>query len=466
MVTKKDIRQLLKKGLTGWQAGLLVFEDSWLVDHGGEGFLGPEDISAIKAGLRTPRDTEDYNTLIRLYRVVDYIERQAFTFTAVAGLLLERVAGIGFIYYAHYMARWAMRELPLIVTEKQLVSLKRSQKSFKLKQLHCLDQVISLRAYEMASEEQKAEEEHLEEDIEQWAPDLYQQAQGEIQGLIEAGKLTPVRLPMPANEVGKFQPGQWRTDIEEWPVTASPEWSEEKASEMLQTGFSGRELYKARLPEWVREVEKFDLWLTDEDLWPTEEPPYSFAIIQEPAKHQVDKRGFYKPTYLSVWPMRPIGAGQDDPDFAKTLAAGVAPRAMEMVEATLVRRQVLEEVSRIVGIDVAGNVTEIMELFLEPSLGRYNLFSSYHKSTMEALESLESGKDKRDLPEEYLTHLTPGDRMLGEFPALPPINPAKIKPPAAKVREIRGWISEVLGDNWWKTGPRASEPEEEASDAS
>ena len=59
MVTKKDIRQLLKKGLTGWQAGLLVFEDSWLVDHGGEGFLGPEDISAIKAGLRTPRDTED-----------------------------------------------------------------------------------------------------------------------------------------------------------------------------------------------------------------------------------------------------------------------------------------------------------------------------------------------------------------------------------------------------------------------
>jgi len=41
VVTKKDIRQLLKKGLTGWQAGLLVFEDSWLVDHGGEGFLGP-----------------------------------------------------------------------------------------------------------------------------------------------------------------------------------------------------------------------------------------------------------------------------------------------------------------------------------------------------------------------------------------------------------------------------------------
>ena len=56
---------------------------------------------------------------------------------------------------------------------------------------------------------------------------------------------------------------------------------------------------------------------------------------------------------------------------------------------------------QIVGIDVAGNVTEIMEPFLEPSLGRYNLFSSYHKSTMEALESLESGKDKRDLPEEY-----------------------------------------------------------------
>ena len=90
--------------------------------------------------------------------------------------------------------------------------------------------------------------------------------------------------------------------------------------------------------------------------------------------------------------------GQDDPDFEKTLAAGVAPRAMEMVEDLLARKQVLEEVSRIVGIDVAGNVTEIMEPFLEPSLGRYNLFSSYHKSTMEALESLESGKDKRDLP--------------------------------------------------------------------
>ena len=54
------------------------------------------------------------------------------------------MAGIGFIYYAHYMARWAMQSSSDSDREAACL-LKRSQKSFKLKQLHCLDQVISSR---------------------------------------------------------------------------------------------------------------------------------------------------------------------------------------------------------------------------------------------------------------------------------------------------------------------------------
>ena len=72
MTTKKDISKLLSKGLTGKEAGRLILEDNWLVDHMREGFLSPKDVSAIKAGLKTTQDIQDYNSYVETYRIIDY----------------------------------------------------------------------------------------------------------------------------------------------------------------------------------------------------------------------------------------------------------------------------------------------------------------------------------------------------------------------------------------------------------
>ena len=50
MPTKTDIKKILSKGLTGKQAGKLIFQDNWLVDTRRGGFLSERDMSSLKAG--------------------------------------------------------------------------------------------------------------------------------------------------------------------------------------------------------------------------------------------------------------------------------------------------------------------------------------------------------------------------------------------------------------------------------
>lgn len=73
---KTDVKKLIAGGLSGWEAGLLVFRDSWEVDHDRPGLLTKRDIDRLRNGLRSTKDTQDYNSLISLYRVVDFISRQ------------------------------------------------------------------------------------------------------------------------------------------------------------------------------------------------------------------------------------------------------------------------------------------------------------------------------------------------------------------------------------------------------
>ncbi len=73
---KAEVKKLIAGGLSGWEAGLLVFRDSWEVDHDRPGLLTKRDIDRLRNGLRSSKDTEAYNALISLYRVVDFIRRQ------------------------------------------------------------------------------------------------------------------------------------------------------------------------------------------------------------------------------------------------------------------------------------------------------------------------------------------------------------------------------------------------------
>ena len=60
MPTKKDVKRLLKKGLTGKEAARLVIQDSWQVDNFKPGFLSTSDLRAVIDSL-PPSEGAEYN---------------------------------------------------------------------------------------------------------------------------------------------------------------------------------------------------------------------------------------------------------------------------------------------------------------------------------------------------------------------------------------------------------------------
>ena len=278
MANKSDIKRLLKKGLTGWEAGLLVFEDSWLTDRDKEGFLSQSDLGAIKSSLHSQRDIADYNRLIQLYRTVDYISRQASTMVLAAGWQVERAIGLAEVAAMGYIARTRFSFLPLIVTEKQLQDMKAEQREKLSKRYYCLNEVIAKRAYHKAREQ--ASKLPLDpEDIEVEAPELWQQAEQQIAGMIQAGELPePTKLDIKASDDSILEEERptinyWQ-DFRGWTEEQAqkyledaddiPYWreikdlTEEQAQHYFQHYFSGEQLYQAGLPEWIEEIDTFN----------------------------------------------------------------------------------------------------------------------------------------------------------------------------------------------------------------
>jgi len=458
MATKSEIKKLLKSGLTGWEAGLLVFEDSWITGRNEPGFLTDSDIASLKAGLKSQQDTQDYNRLIRLYRTADFMERQCMTVLMTATAMLERVAGLGYLQMASQMGGLLASKIPLPVTEKQLQELKARQRKEMLKKYFCMDEVISRRAYTQTSEEVKAE--HMPEDIgsdDETYP-LWLKAEEEIASLVEAGKLKPVKLDVLAS-CEPARSGE-REDINWWPD--APDWTPEVKENYLQHYLTGQELYKAGLPEWKEEIDTFQTWRLPKEYWLGGDPPDYVAIVQEPSSHDLDKRGHFKTDFVKHWPLATLPEQK----------TGLVEQAISSVELTavqikrmLAKRQVLEELGQVIGLKLEEGTDFAIDTFLKPALNRYNGFAQgLHPALRKELEN-------RGMTEEIEKHNTvwnmalghPGDapdtqsyeRARAKAPAI--IKLEKLKPPADDLEDFRGWITGELGEHWWQQA-RAKEP--------
>lgn len=460
MPTRYDIKRLLSKGLSGWEAGVLVFEDSWL-DSKGAGFLTQRDIELIKSSLRSQQDNQDYNRLISAYRIADYIERQADIGIMSAALFLERVAGIGYLEFSSLMTRIALRRMPLPVTEKELKSLKAQQRRRLLNRYYCLEQVITWRAYALAPDELKEELEISPPDdldiMVEEAPELYQQAEAEIQALIESGKLKPVKLDiLPFSE--EVKSGE-RQDIE-WCPRDSKCNTPEQIERLLQTYIQGSQLYKRGLPEWKEWIDTFKTYLLEKEHWLTDDIPPYVAIVQEPYKHDLDRRGHFQRGFMSHW------TSTEWSQFSKSfvdVSSTSAEMAIEQLKKALVRRKVLEELGRVIGLALEQAIDFGIDTILEPSLGRYNLFASDMPSELRRLlrqERLTEEERNTAFEQMRMVDKTPGTMLayMGEL-KLPLIKLEQIRLPAKELAEVRGWIAESLGDRWWeRVSQTAKEP--------
>ncbi len=445
MYNKDEFRRLLSKGITGWEAGLLVFEDSWLASRN-EGFLSPKDIDTIKAGLRSPQDITDYNRLIHLHRTADYIDSDASALISTSCYYLERVAGLGNLCIAGVLAALKLMDLPLIVTEKQLKDLKAEQKRMLLQRHHCLDEVVSRRAWTEAPESvrKEAEEPQYLQTVNQ---KLYEKAEKEIEKLVKAGKLNPKKLDIKAFEE-PARAGE-RPDVAWWPE--NPNHTQEEAEQYLQTFISGEQLYKAGLPEWKEEIDTFKTYELDKKYWITEDPPFSVAIVQKPEKYCLDDKGYFKLDFLRKWPFRPYEEMKPD---VMEMAATLAELALGCIKNLLARRQVLEELGKAIGLALDEEQNIAIKGVLEPSLYRYNNYAHSQKQIEMNLEQLQSLE-----PSDHTNLLLANRSGLN----VPIIKLDKIKPAASELDKLRSWISQELGDEWWlkpsKSKPKRIVPE-------
>ena len=153
--------------------------------------------------------------------------------------------------------------MPLLETEKQLQDLKAEQR--KAQKRYCLDEVISKRAYHEAGEEVRRKLELDPESIEAEALELWQQAEQQIAGMIQAGAsewldirasddtiLQREGLIYPSGKI--LGPGQKSRHRRPQDLSlAKYQTSDRRADSTLPTVLLLRKrLYQAGLPEWVR----------------------------------------------------------------------------------------------------------------------------------------------------------------------------------------------------------------------
>lgn len=337
MPTKADVRRLLKKGLTGKEAAQLILQDSWEVDNEREGFLSKSDIQAIKGGLKTTEDIQEYNKWVDLYRLIDYslIDAER-AYLWVRGTILEVYPEVMSFYTAEQVRRLGF-QLPQIVTAQQYEDIKAGQRQRHMEDVLSLWSVLewlddeAIVPAEIVQEWKQYEIDSFDDeegygDILEW---LYDEKPAVFAAtyvphliqLIQDGKLKPVLLSAAEREeVDKAwaswkETTNWSTGYSEWEATVRRIYERKKARpnkrdtarlisqlEQLRDGrmsieereqilqftyCSGQEMYEAGIASYRAHVDEFK---TNYD-----EPARGYAILQQDssASYYVDERGYY-----------------------------------------------------------------------------------------------------------------------------------------------------------------------------
>jgi hypothetical protein len=420
MPTKADIKKILSKGLTGREAGKLVFQDNWLADTGRGGFLSERDMSSLKAGLKTDRDIKEYNSYVRLYKYVDY------TLKEVRISSLEAESYLSYIYlllqpYERAEAyRLAYMYIPAIVTQRQYEELSAKQRAHKLKSVVSLQEVIStLSGVEL---EYVLEEDEPEPVIDFQKDERLIQAVERIKKLLKSGKLKPLKL-----EKWKDYSHSHKLKIPAQPVKEVVEMLDKLLTGELQydegddvklTVFRIKDIYESEeLRGWVSG------WLThmpdyDEETGarPADMMQSQYvAIIQNPLPRDLDKRGYWIEKDYLGHSLKP-DAKKDSKAIATFLYA-----SKERIKVFLGVQSVLEAISRVIEVDFL----EDLEQWRQELQSIVAVFNSQ-------IDRLDGKWERSGLPE------------------LKPIKIGRMKASASTIKYFRERMALALGGNWWE----------------
>ena len=421
MAKKADLKKILTKGLTGKEAGKLIFQDNWLVDTRRGGFLSERDMSSIKAGLKTDRDIKEYNSYVRLYRYVDYTLKEARI------LALEAESYLSYIYlllqpYERAEAyRLAYMFIPAIVTQKQYEELSAKQKDIMLKRAMSLQELISiLSGVEL---EYILDEDEPEPVIDFQKDEKLIQAVEKVKELLKSGKLKPLKLEkwddyyqahklkIPAQPVKEV--------VEMLDKILAGELQYDEDDSLSLTVFRGQNLYEIEeLEGWIKaEIEEYSPnWDVETGARPEGMMQSRYvAIIQNPLPEDLDKRGY--------WIERDYLGSYRKPDTKRDsgLITGLMDASKERIKGFLAVQSVLEAICKVIEVD-----------FLEDLEQWREELQSIVEVINRLIDSLDGSWERLGLPE------------------LKPIKMGRMKATASTIRYFRERMALALGENWWE----------------
>lgn len=430
-IGKARLKRLLTKGLTGWQAGALIFREGLEREWGRQGYLTDSEIETIRNSLNTNKQIEAYNSFRDTAILVDRINDQA----CLGGLAIITHILKARLFVADGHCHWKIMLVsdwgPVIVTQKQYEDLTAERKGELFKKLWSLKEVLEERIYHLAGMKMIMEWEESGEDtpndfvayVKESHSDIYLQALKEITSLIRKGKLRLV------NDKGKPARGH-----PEKPSAQDLEAIQEKAS------VSGADLYGSGLPEWIKEIGIYKV------------PYKDVVIIQNPDFYQLDEKGYYKDPEAE-YHADPFNYKAINKNLIKRgsgytkLTQGIITRARNDLIMFLAHKTAIEAFYRLMGLKKFGGNLE-----------------AFYQSIISELEALNNDiKKLRDLEGLYLKEEI---EPIIDASKLESIDITKLKPEAERLKTVRGWIAEKgIGDNWWKREEATQSWEEEGEEA-
>jgi hypothetical protein len=440
---KSRLKKLLLKGLTGWEVGVLFYQEGLIIEDRGSAWLTEVDRANLRNNLTTKEDVEGYNDF---RETVLFVDRYIYTACAGGMAILNRLLKAK-LFLKDCLWHWRTREArhwgPVIVTQKQYENIKAEHRKTCFNENYPIDQVLAWRTMAIAPDDIKKKL-NYPADLEEQSPDLYgklfEKAKRQIKELIRAGtiKITHYEGDFSKEERRKIRGLEKRVKVE---TLNNEEWEV-----LLDKAYiSGEQLYNSGLPEWPGWIEGEEDFLDKDDY-------YQVAIIQKPAFFQVDKKGYYKdpeeefhedPWFFNDVNKRLIKRGTS---YTK-IVQGLIARAKVDLAGFLAYRTAIEDFYRVtVGAKYYG-------------VSRRNLEACYLDIGSE-IESL--NKEIKDLQDICNMCNKSGKHSLPVIDALSLelIDITKVKPDAGLSKEVRKWITQAgAGENWWKKG-KATSPED------
>jgi len=443
-VTPNAIKRIMTKGLSGWEAGRLILQDSIDLSCGIAPTLTDADMAAIRSAPLKGKDVRDFNTIMALARAFE--KGVAVSEMAWKDACLDLAFLVKLLEDANKRSTVELFSSfgPHVVSRKQYEDIVAAQRERKLAFEYSLGYVVEEHFYTL-SPEAKREVDGLCIDLESTEEfvaavqekysDLCEKAFEEIRGLYCSGKL---KITYPEEDGKAVKPllARWRKG----------ELALKKVAKLLDMVYvTGQQLYKCRaLREWKAYIDQYQQYVHgDED----ERFRYVYAVVEDCPARWLDENGCYRD------PSPPSGWITSHTEHALGL------RAMDDGDEV----RTVEEVGAVLGV-ILGRVEYNIRLFyalkaiLEAALEAADLNSRGDAAlTAQGRERLRPYleeyhhrltrvKTKPRLPEVRATKLEEVLRML------PAIDLEKLRPTEESNKALEDSVlSDLMNDAWFKT---------------